>query len=506
MKARIIGVILLLLAANTYAQFADPFSFTTELKGDTLSVAFTVPEKNYIYEDKVGVTIAEKDLTPLSRPGTVEKKDPVSGETITVYDKNFSLQYKLQSPAPKTITVYYAGCDDQQCYIPQSKEVDLNAQGTDKTEQTVAQISDDETEFNVAGSAVGYMPSDKFIEFLDQVDAGKGSSEINLNSILDKYGPLALVLLVILFGLSLNLTPCVLPMIPVNIAIIGAGAQAGSRARGFGLGAVYGLGIAAAYGGLGLLFVLGGKQFGTLNSSPSFNISIGLIFLLMSLAMFGVFNIDFTKFQGKIGSGGKKGSFLTAFFLGSIAALLAGACVAPVILSTLVFALDVYSKGNPMGLVMPFLLGVGMALPWPFAGAGLSFLPKAGGWMEKVKYGFGAIIIAAAAYYIIVGVKLVVDTGPKDSKIEWLSSIEEGKALAIEEDKPLFLDFWANWCKNCTQMDKTTFKDDKVIKRLDGYVKVKFDASDQKKPGVKDVLKKYVKVGLPTYVILKHEK
>ena len=104
--------------------------------------------------------------------------------------------------------------------------------------------------------------------------------------------------LILLGGLALNLTPCVLPMIPVNLAVIGAGARAGSRRNGFLLGGLYGLAIAVTYGILGAFVVLTGSTFGALNSSPWFTLGIALVFVLLALGMFDVFHIDFSRFEG----------------------------------------------------------------------------------------------------------------------------------------------------------------------------------------------------------------
>src|SRR5205085_3434110 len=125
-------------------------------------------------------------------------------------------------------------------------------------------------------------------------------------------------------------TPCVLPMIPINLAIIGAGAQAGSRSRGFMLGLAYGVAMALVYGILGLVVILTAGTFGTINSSPWFNAGIAILFVVLALAMFDLLVIDFSKYssQVKIGEPGR-GTFLVAFSMGAVAALLAGACVAP---------------------------------------------------------------------------------------------------------------------------------------------------------------------------------
>ena len=85
--------------------------------------------------------------------------------------------------------------------------------------------------------------------------------------------------------------------------------------------------------------------------------------------------------------------------MGAVAALLAGACVAPVVIQVVLFSSNLYAKGNAVALALPFLLGVGMAMPWPIAGAGLAALPKPGAWMVRVKQVFGVVILATALYY-----------------------------------------------------------------------------------------------------------
>ena len=85
--------------------------------------------------------------------------------------------------------------------------------------------------------------------------------------------------------------------------------------------------------------------------------------------------------------------------MGAVSALLAGACVAPVVIQVVLFSSNLYATGTTIALALPFLLGVGMALPWPIAGAGIAALPKPGMWMVRVKQAFGVFILATAAYY-----------------------------------------------------------------------------------------------------------
>jgi thiol:disulfide interchange protein len=362
--------------------------------------------------------------------------------------------------------------------------------------------------FTVVASTGGYLGTGDFLTFIKNAESG-----VVEKGLFEGQGPLAILLIVLVGGLALNLTPCVLPMIPINLAIIGAGAQAASRRRGFLLGLTYGGAMAFVYGVLGLIVVLTASTFGTINASPWFNLGIALLFVALALAMFDVFEIDFSKYAGNVGAGAGRGSFLLAFTMGAVAALLAGACVAPVVIQVVLFASNLYSTGTPLALALPFFLGIGMAIPWPVAGAGLASLPKPGPWMVRVKQAFGVLILGTSLYYGYLAYELFsnrwVDATEVASSVEeklkegWHSTLAAGLAAAERENKPVLVDLWATWCKNCLTMDKTTLVDPSVKQALDGYVKIKFQAEQPDEPPAVDVMKRFNAVGLPAYVILK---
>ena len=205
----------------------------------------------------------------------------------------------------------------------------------------------------------GYCTADEFVTFIHNAENG-----VKPRGMFEGRGPLMILLIVLIGGLALNLTPCVLPMIPINLAIIGAGAQAGSRARGFMLGSAYGIAMALVYGAIGLVVILTAGTFGTINSSPWFNLSITILFVVLGLAMFDVVMIDFSRFLDRFHVGdSNRGSFIVAFGMGAVAALLAGACVAPVVIQVVIFSSNLYATGTTAALALPFLLGVGMAIP-----------------------------------------------------------------------------------------------------------------------------------------------
>jgi thiol:disulfide interchange protein DsbD len=452
-------------------------------------------------------------------------------------------------PGPVTIAsrLRYQACDDRQCFRPRDLDitwrfdvVDVStvlttapahqdllagvrfgtgqrppvvdslpmappvAAGPPSADQTIALFD----QFEIRGTGA-YMSATEFLTFVENAEAG-----IRPRGLLEGRGIIAILAIVFVGGLALNLTPCVLPMIPINLAIIGAGAQGNNRRRGFLLGSVYGAAMAATYGLIGLVVILTAGTFGSINASPWFNAGIAVLFVVLALAMFDVINIDFSRLSSRIRfSEQSRGTSMLAFGMGTVAALLAGACVAPVVIQVVVFAADRYAAGAPAALALPFVLGLGMALPWPLAGAGISALPRPGRWMVRVKQVMGVFILGTAAYYgyvahlgfdnlrvdpvsVAAGVKEQIEAG-------WQADLATGLQTAQREGKPVLVDFWATWCKNCLVMDRTTLVDPAVVAALEGYVKIKVQAEDPDLSPTRELLQRLRAPGLPAYAILR---
>jgi thioredoxin:protein disulfide reductase len=498
-----------------------------------------------------GVTVEEVVF-----PQAVDLTQVGLDQPLAVFEQTFTIGVRLnvaKSAAVGTIEVpgrlRYQACDETTCYQPktapaswtfrvappgstgQAQHADVFDRirfGTGEAPAAAAadpgapalprppdprevEASSSLDDFSVRASTGGYLGTADFLTFIRNAESG-----VKDPGLFEGRGPLAILLLVLAGGLALNLTPCVLPMIPINLAIIGAGSRAGSRARGFLLGGAYGAAMAFVYGVLGLVVILTAGTFGTINASPWFNLGIALLFVVLGLAMFDLITIDFSRFSSRLHVGGSgRGSVMVAFGMGAVAALLAGACVAPVVIQVVLFSSDLYARGTTIALALPFFLGIGMAIPWPLAGAGIASLPKPGAWMVRVKQALGVVILATAAYYgqqaygifanRWVDPTAVASSVQEKLKEGWYASLGAGLDAAARERKPVLVDLWATWCKNCLVMDNTTLKDPGVTAALDGYVKIKFQAEDPDSEPAKSIMRRFNAVGLPAYVILSAE-
>jgi len=542
-----IVVLLLLLIITSHVAFAQDAVMTGTIEpskivsgeSGSIMVTYAIPDdmhqtlqEDYFYleaEDVDGI-IFEEVIYPEGK----EEHGLINFYGATTLTLPFTVEESAAGgEIPIKIYAGYQFCDNAgMCLFPEEEELVLtlnivgeaNVVTVGKEEVAVEnkqeKISASEYQeiakaldcFILSDIAAGYLKSDEFISFVEEAKTGEGTGA-------NKFAGMSvwlMILLIVVGGIALNLTPCVLPMMPITIAVLGAGTQAESKGKGFLIGGLYGFGMMLAYGTLGIIVVLTGSRFGAINSSPWFNIIIAVIFVLLALAMFDVFPIDFTRFQsGKVpGKKTGKAKYATIFILGVIAAVLAGACVAPVLISVILYSVTLYTAGNVAGLLLPFLLGLGMALPWPLVGAGLSVLPKPGNWMKWVKIIFGVIILIIALYYGYTAVHIFssqshdAEYTSEHSVIEgeetlhWNKSLIVGLQIAQEENKPVFIDFWATWCKNCLAMDATTFKDEAVQEVLKDFVLVKYQAEDLGVSPTKEILDRFGILGLPSYVVL----
>ena len=503
----------ILLGITLFGWCASPFDVKAVLtaageKTWNLSLSFKVPPEHHVYEADLKVEAEGLELELVVGDKAVD----LDGDMVFTHD--FRREYRVKGDAQEPLIVYVTmvGCSDKGlCYPPDKRELKLTSSGgaedvskpLDESKMST-DLEDLLSHFKTGGVTEGYMRPKAFLEWLETAREGKTDGDGNLlQRILLRYGLWLVALLLLPLGAMLNLTPCVLPMIPINLAILGTGAKDGKKGRGFGLGLGYALGMALSYGLLGVIVVLTGSRFGAINSSAWFNFAVALVFLFLGLAMFDVFSIDFSRYRGQ-GGMQRRGTMVGAFLLGGLTAVLAGACVAPVLIWVLVMATEMYADGKQIGLILPFLLGAGMGLPWPFLGAGLSMLPKPGAWMEKVKKLFGVLIFAMAVYYAHVGWNLLNWKTEGVSADGWRTDVAAALQDALKDGRPVLVDFWGMSCKNCVMMDKTTLKDRDVAEWFEKNkaVLLKVQGDNEADADAQALMKRHQVIGFPTYVLL----
>ena len=513
------------IAAPAAAPFASPFVVAAArdvFEGQpAVRLDFTVPADHHLYSGFSAAAPSGAALAPLSVPKP-DTNNP--GDFEPSYTRSFSAYYV--PPAADSIVVAYQGCAGNVCFMPQRTVLQIGAPAAAAVDAPAAAPA--VAGFPLASRGeprrlVGYADVPAFLAFLDPAAAPPAPASVWKLFLDDpaqfyrRRGVLPSLFLILIGGILLNLTPCVLPMIPINLAIIGAGGTNASRSARFGLGLVYGLGMALVYGALGLVVVLTGSVFGSINSSPVFNGAIAVLFFVLALAMFDVWQLDFSRFR-KTGALAGRVRLPAVLVMGGISALLAGACVAPVLIAVLALSGSLYAQGVSLALALPFVLGVGMALPWPLAAAGLAVLPKPGAWMETVKKVFGVLILILALYYAwnaigafraVPASSEIADADPDAESVFrrfdfTADSPETFAALLREADasgRPVLLDFGSSWCKTCHLMDATTLRDDAVAEKLKDYFPIRILADEPDESPARETLAPFALQGYPTFLL-----
>jgi thiol:disulfide interchange protein DsbD len=212
-------------------------------------------------------------------------------------------------------------------------------------------------------------------------------------------------------GLLISFTPCVYPIIPIQLGFIGGQTAVNSEdevngtkfsLRGFRLSVLFVFGMAIVYAALGAFAALTGTLFGSWAASPWTYIIVGNVILLLALSMFDVFQIQAPQFLMKLNPTKGGNGYVSAVLVGAVSGLVVGPCTAPALGATLAY---VGTQGNVLfGTMVLFVFALGMGslmiVLGTFSGA-MSMLPRSGGWMVKVKIAFGIIMLVIAQYLFV---------------------------------------------------------------------------------------------------------
>ncbi len=334
-------------------------------------------------------------------------------------------------------------------------------------------------------------------------------------------------------GILTSFTPCIFPMIPITLAVLGARDAGKTRLSGFILSLFYVLGIAFTYAILGLIAAKTGALFGSMLGHPLVALSLASIFIAMAFSMYGYYEIKLpdawtNKLMGSSPSHSAKGE-LGAFLSGLVAGVVASPCVGPVLVSILAYVAK--SQDGTLGFVLLFVYALGFGQIFLVMGTFshlLKKMPRSGPWLDKTKLVFGTTMIAMALYVLWPVVKpyiypdhvsndavadlgaavgvCTVETVGKEScdndpvasyaKPNWQPYSDAAVAGAVAAHKPVVIDFKADWCVACKELDYYTFSDKRILEEGRNHVWLYFNATSDS-PKLSDLRKKYEILGLP---------
>ncbi len=237
-----------------------------------------------------------------------------------------------------------------------------------------------------------------------KVDFGDEWSANRIQNFIDERGMFLFLLLLFGFGLLMSLSPCIYPMIPITLAVIGAQSKEKGVLHGLTMSLTYVIGMALVYAIIGYLSATAASGIIAFMQSPVVMIPVAILLLLLSLSMFGAYELQAPQFmRDKLGGpgGGQRTGLVGVFLMGMVAGLIASPCVGP-FLGGLLLMLATTGNGL-LAFVSLFIFGLGMGVLLVAVGtfpALLGSLPQAGGWMETLNRGMGLLLVGMALYFL----------------------------------------------------------------------------------------------------------
>lgn len=490
MKRILSNIVLLLMATFCTPLFyaADSAStgaslFTIDAKEDTflspdvafkleinaqnaqhLTASFKIEPGYYLYKNRIQFKDASGKILAATLPTAEIKEDKNFGKQ-EVYHHDFSANIAVDNvTSDLKISARYQGCSQKGlCYAPQNKT------------------------FNIA------LPTLNSGASTSVASSGIASNDDKTTSAL-KSGNLWLVIAgFFIAGLLLSFTPCVLPMIPILSSII-VGSQSKqarpNKLHAFGLSVAYVLGMALSYTLAGVAAGLSGNLLSQSLQSPLVLGLTALLFVVLAFSMFGFYELKLpSALESKLLNASNKlkgGEFVGVFIMGVLSALIVSPCVAAPLAGALIYIGQTHNV--LLGGVGLFVLAIGMGVPLLLIGASAgSLLPKTGTWMAVVRNLFGVLMLAMAAYIawpvvpatITAPVNNLLGLSAKHTlpftRVKSVADLDA--AIKAANGKTVMLDFYADWCTSCKEMEKFTFSDTKVKTALANTVLLQADVT-----------------------------
>jgi thiol:disulfide interchange protein DsbD len=415
------------------------------LDGNAVEVRFAIADGYYLYRERFKFAAENGRLGKPEYPAGERKQDQFFGDTET-YRKEVRIRVPVEPGAadPLKLLITSQGCADVGvCYVPMESTVSLRLA-------------------SLAADAPAWRASPWASDF-DVAAMFQGNTWVVLASFLG-------------FGLLLAFTPCVLPMVPILSGIIAGEGSSVNKKRAFALSSSYVLGMAVAYAVAGVAAAYSGSLIAASLQNAWVLGAFALVFVLLALSMFGVYELQLPGFLRQPLSAAhhrlQGGKLASVAGMGVFSAIIVSPCVAAPLAGALLYisqTRDIVLGGSAL-----FAMALGMGLPLLAIGvSGGALLPRAGRWMKLVKQLFGVLLLAVAAW---IASPLFLD-GKGDTKFVRVDSIAELDAKLAAPGKLVMLDFYADWCVSCKEMEAFTFSDARIKAKFDRMLLLQADVT-----------------------------
>jgi thiol:disulfide interchange protein DsbD len=494
--------------AQNFLAPEQAFQVSAEYQSNQEIVLHAKPAKGYyIYRESIKFKLVKNtDAVQLGLPqlplGKI-KFDENFGKELETYPKDFSILLPLINNKNATgmlLSMELQGCADKGiCYPPIELRFTLSG-----LQSTVNGVLYEE------GAAIDSTAPKKL--GLSELWSARDDAGL-LTGMLQNISPVVLLVSFFILGLAMALTPCVLPMLPIMSSVIFGSKNERhrnvSKLRSSMLALSYVLGMAIMYSVAGMITAALGANIQVWLQNPWVLGAFALLLLALAASLFGFYELRLPQaLHNKIDRiAGKQegGSVVGAFMLGAISTLIASPCVTAPLAGVLAFIAQTGSI--PLGGILLFVMALGMGLPLMlFAIGARGLLPKAGAWMTIVQRIFGVLLIGLAVW-----VASPIFTNSKTSSNETMHQLESGLVFqrvatsaqleavliqAKQKRQPVLLDFYADWCVTCKEMELLTFSDEKVKTALSTYLLIQVDVTKNTVEHQR-ILKQYVLFGPP---------
>ena len=446
-------------AADDLLEPEKAFRFSTQVLDGAVEVRYAIAQGYYLYRDRFRFEAdGRARLGKPEFPPGLAHKDQFFGE-MQIYRKEVRVRLPVESAGAFELKVTSQGCADAGvCYVPMESKASLVLAAAGKPEFSVF------------------------------------ASDIEVSRLFQNSAPLVLGGFLV-FGLLLAFTPCVLPMIPILSGIIAGEGAALSKSRALTLSLAYVLGMALAYAAAGVAAAYSGSLLAAALQNAWVLGAFALVFVALALSMFGLYQIRLPGFlHQRLDDTQRRlpgGRIASVAGMGAFSAVIVSPCVAAPLAGALLYIAQ--TRDVALGGAALFAMALGMGVPLVVVGLSEgALLPKSGPWLVRVKQFFGVLLLAVAAW--IVSPLFLSAKG--DTRWIRVDSVAELDARLVAPGKPVLLDFYADWCVSCKEMEAWTFSDARVKQEFESMLLLQVDVTANNAEH-KALLKRYSLFGPP---------